>query len=178
MSSLQEFLDSQEQIERESFTVESDEQANWALRKIKQHQEQKKENIALAEVEIEKIEMWLQQENEKAQHSIDYFQSLLAEYALKKREKNPRFKSIKLPNGALRFRKQQPKFKYDDETLVQSLKQVNREDLVRVKEMPDKTGVKKAFVVNGDKLINPETGEVIKGVEVEHREDKFEVVTD
>lgn len=175
MTSLHEFLDEQEQVHDESFKVDTDEKANWALRKIKQFQEQQKENTALAEAEIEKIDEWLKSENEKLQGDIDYFTSLVAEYAIKKREDDPKFKSKKLPNGRMGFRKQQPKFHYKDDLLVESLKKSGRTDLIRVKETPDKTAVKKNFIVQGDKLIDPDTGEVIEGVTIEHREETFEV---
>lgn len=175
---LQEFLDDQEQTENEAFEVINVETANWALRKIKQYQEKQKENNALAEAEIEKIELWLKTVNEQAQNSIDYFQGLLAEYAVKQRDNDPSFKSQKLPNGAIRFRKQQPKFNYDDEKLLNYLKQSGETDLINVKETPNKAAVKKLFNVNGDKLINVGTGEIVEGVTVEEREDKFEVVTE
>lgn len=175
MTTLNEYLETKEQTEQEAFTVDTDEKANWALRKIKQHQEQQEQNNALATAEVDKIESWNKEENKKAQDSIDYFQGLLAAYALKKREADPKFKTQKLPNGSIKFRKQQPAYHYDDEKLVESLKKSDRSDLIKVKESPDKTAVKKSFVVNEDKLINPETGEVVEGVTVEEREDKFEV---
>ncbi len=172
---LHEFLDNQEQVTNETFKVTDDSSANWALRKIKQLQDQQKETNSLAEAEIEKINTWADSENEKAQRDIDYFQGLLAEYALKKREENPKFKSMKLPNGAIKFRKQQPKFNYDEETLIKSLKNTGRFDLIKTKENIDKTAIKKSFVIHDDKLIDPETGVFVDGVSVEHRGDKFSV---
>lgn len=175
---LHEFLDQEEQVNKETFEIKDDKEANWALRKIKQYKEQQKENIALAESETSKIEAWLQAVNGDAQGSIDYFQGLLAKYAMSKRKVDPEFKSTKLPNGAIRFRRQQPAFKYDTNKVIESLKKLERVDLIRIKEEPDKTAIKKAFIIDDDKLINPETGEIVEGVEVEYREDKFEVVTD
>lgn len=173
---LQEFLDSQIQNGNETFKVTNEEQANWALRKIKDLQTQKNENIALAESEISKIEAWLEQENGKLDNSIEYFQGLLAEYAMKQREENPKFKSMKLPYGAIRFRKQQPKYHYNEEKLLESLKRAGKTEFIKIKEAPDKAAVKKAFAIHEDKLVDPDTGEFIEGVTVEHREDKFEVV--
>src|SRR5690625_1623074 len=102
---LHEFLDQEEQVENEAFEIKDDQQANWALRKIKQLKKEKENNISIAEAEISKIEAWLQAVNGDAQGSIDYFQGLLAKYAMSKREINPDFKSTKLPNGAIRFTK-------------------------------------------------------------------------
>jgi len=173
--SLQNYLDEQEQVEREAFTIQDDQAANWALRKIGQMQKQIKDNNALAVSEVDKIEAWNKQENQKAQDSIDYFQGLLSYYALSKREEDPKFKTLKLPNGAIKFRKQQPKYNYDDEVLTEHLKLTGRDDLIKVKESPDKTAVKKSFKIHDGKLVNPETGEFVEGVTVEQREDAFKV---
>lgn len=178
-SSLQDYLEEQEQTESEAFKVDTDEKANWALRKIKQFEEQKQANNKLAVEETEKIEAWNKAENEKAQQSIDYFQGLLARYAMEKRQNDPKFKSQKLPNGSIRFRKQQPKWNYnDDDAVVESLKKAEMGDLIKVKETPKKADIKKMFEVSDGKVINPETGEVIPGIEVEEREEKFEVKVD
>ncbi|ALX50438.1 host-nuclease inhibitor Gam family protein [Lentibacillus amyloliquefaciens] len=175
---LNEFLDNQEQTNQEGFEITDDQKANWALRKIGQYKDRQSEVNATAEAETEKIEAWANQENDKAQQSIDYFQGLLAKYAMKQRAENPKFKSMKLPNGAIRFRKQQPKFHYSDDQLIDYLKKSERDDLIKVKESPDKSAVKKAFTVNEDKLINTETGEAVDGVEIEHRDETFEVVSE
>lgn len=173
---LNKFLDEQEEVTQAGFVVDTDEKANWALRKIKQFKEQQKENNALADAEIEKINAWAKQENEKAQQSIDYFQGLIAAFALKKRETDPKFKSMKLPNGRIRFKKQQPKWNYDDEKVVKALKDAGLQDFIKVKESPSKTDIKKAFDVQDGKVVVPDTGEILDGVEVIEQEDKFEVL--
>lgn len=178
-SSLNQYLEEQEQTERETFVVDTDEKANWALRKIKQAQQKQEEINALAVAEIDKIESWNKSEKEKVQRDIDYFQGLLAYYAVKKREEDPKFKSQKLPNGRIKFVKKQPKLNYDNQAVIEYLKNNERTDLIRVKEEPSKSDIKKAFVINEDKLIDPDTGEVVEGVTVEHLEDEFKVeVTD
>jgi hypothetical protein len=173
--SLQKFLDSEHE---DRFKVTDDSSANWALRKIAQHKKQMEQNNLLAEEEIHKIEAWNKQVNDEAQQSIDYFQSLLAEYAETIRNENPKFKTLKLPSGRIRYKKQQPKWNYDDEQVVQALKEADMTDYIKVKETPSKSDIKKAFVVSGSQVIDPETGIIIPGIEVEEREDKFEVVTD
>lgn len=178
MNSLHEFLDEQEGTEKESFTVKDDSAANWALRKIKQMNDQIEQNNALAVAEIDKIEQWNQSENEKAQQSIDYFQGLLAEYALKKKEEDPKFKSLKLPNGRIGFRKRQPKWIYHDETVVKALEKANLNDFIRVKKVPSKADIKKAFDVVGNQAINPDTGEILEGITIEEQPDSFNVAVE
>lgn len=175
MTSLHEYLDQKEGVNDEHFTIEDESQANWALRKIKQLQDEKEKNVSLANAEIEKIEEWLNATNDQVQQSIDYFQSLLAEYAMEQRKNDPKFKSLKLPNGRIGFRKQQPKWEYDNEKVIEALKASERDDLIRVKEEPDKSAIKKAFKVAENKVINPDTGEVVEGITIEQREDAFSV---
>lgn len=175
--SLQEYLDEQEQVESERFKVTDESSANWALRKIAQKEQQIKANNELAAAEEQKIEAWRKQENEKAQNDIDFFQSYLAEYAMDLKKKDPKFKTLKLPNGELSFRKQQPEWILDDEKVIKALKESGKDDLIKVTEKPKKDEIKKAFKAHGNKAINPETGEVVDGITIEERPEKFGVKT-
>ncbi|MBH8599097.1 MULTISPECIES: host-nuclease inhibitor Gam family protein [unclassified Thermoactinomyces] len=172
--SLHDFLEEQEQI-KEHFVVDSPEKANWVLRKIKALQSKKAGNIALAESEIEKIYAWLEMVNGQIDWDLDYLTGLLTAYANELRHEDPEFKSMNLPNGKIGFRKQQPKWNYQEKTLVQSLKDLGRIDLIRIKEEPDKNGLRKAFKIQGNRVVDPETGMVIDGVSVEHREDELKI---
>lgn len=58
------------------------------------------------------------------------------------------------------------------------LEELEREDLLKVTKEPKKAEIKKAFVINEDKLIDPDTGEVVDGVTIEHLEDEFKVEVD
>ncbi|HSH23994.1 MAG TPA: host-nuclease inhibitor Gam family protein [Massilibacterium sp.] len=172
---LNDFLDEQENTNDDRFKVENEQQANWALRKIKQYKDAIEKTNSLAEEEKEKIDMWAKQENESHKDSIDYFQSLLAEYAMSLKEDDPKLKTISLPNGKLQFRKQRPKWEYKDDVLVKSLKKAGMDNLIRVKEQPNKSDIKKAVEIVDGKAINKETGEVIEGITVTERGEAFGV---
>lgn len=174
---LQEYLE-QETQEREGFVIDDDSKANWALRKIASFIKKQKKNNELAQAEIEKIESWNKEENEKIQQDIDFFQAQLAVYATQKREEEPKNKSWKLPNGRIKFVKQQPKWNYDDEKLLESLKGSELNDFINVKESPNKPAIKKSFAVNNGVVVNPDTGEFLEGVTVEERPDQFKVEVD
>lgn len=174
MNSLQEFLDEKEQVNDEAFEVVNDIQANWALRKIKELESEIKSNQEMAQYEIEKIEQWEEQVNQSLTRSVDYFKGLLAKYAMAKKENDPSFKSLKLPNGNLQFRKQQPKWSYDDKTLVASLKQLGLDEYIKTEEKPVKKDIKKVLQVAGNKAVT-ENGEVVEGIEVEERGESFSV---
>lgn len=170
---LNEFLDDIEQVNDDSFRVTDDNQANWALRKIKELQQEIENNTRLAEKEIDKIKHWETQQNSRLADNIAYFESLLDDYALRKREQDPSFKSLSLPNGRIGFRKQQPKWNYDEKTLLDYLKRTELHELIRTTQVPNKTEIRKVFEVVGDKVINKETGEVVEGIEIEQRPEAF-----
>lgn len=178
MTSLHDFLDEQEQVQEDSFVVDDENKANWALRKIRQMKDRIDNNNALAQAEIDKIEHWNNEVNKQAQESIDYFTSLLTSYALNKKAEDPKFKSLKLPNGRIGFRKSQPKWVYDNDKVIETLEKANLSDFIRVTKAPSKADIKKAFEIVGDKVVNPDTGEVIEGIEIEPQDDKFNLAVD
>jgi uncharacterized membrane protein len=173
LPTLHDYLDQQEEVTQEGFRVDTEEKANWALRKLRKIEEQRAENNALAEAEIEKINAWADESNMKADRDVEYFQGLLMKYAADRRKDDPKFKSLKLPNGKFGFRKSQPKFHYEDHQLLESLKASGKTDLIKVKESPDKATIKKKYTVHGDSLIDPDSGEILQGVNIEHRDDAF-----
>ena len=170
---LRDYLDEQEQVNDERFIVDDDQKANWALRKISELQKEVERNTKLAEQEIDKIKQWETTQNKQIGDSILYFEGLLNEYAIKQREIDPEFKSMSLPNGRFGFRKQQPKWEYNDEKVLSYLEQAGMNDLIRTTRVPNKAEIRKIFEVVDDKVINKETGEVVEGIEIEQREEKF-----
>src|SRR5690625_1527227 len=181
MNELQQSLN--DHIEHETnvddrFVIDDDTKANWALRKIAEHEEHVSNANELAQKEIDKIENWFKQVKEQRQNQIDHLQSLLAEYATKKREEDPNFKSMSLPSGRFGFRKRPDKWVYDDEKLLESLKKSEMNDLIRVKEEVNKRDLRKVLEVVNGKVLNPETGEFIEGVSIEKQGETFNVRVD
>lgn len=168
-----------EQIEtnepKERFQIKDKEQLNWALRKLSALKAKEAETNELAEKEIERIREWQEAELKSMEDSVAYFESLITEYATKRREADPKYKSESTPFGRIGFRKQQPQYTYNDEEVITYLEQCGYDDLYRVKKEPSKADIKKRFVLHGDKLINPETGEEVPGIIVTEREDKLDI---
>jgi hypothetical protein len=172
-----------ENAEHESsgFVVDNDRKAVWCLRKIKHLKEKQAKNEKLAESEIEdiqkeidEVQKWLDEENDKLQNSINFFEPTLYSYALELRKEDPELKTHKLPFGQLQFRKKRPKWKYDNEKLLEFVEK-NYEELVKVRKNVDKRKLKSWVKIVGGKVIMEKTGEVIEGVEVEERPEKFNV---
>ena len=151
--------------ERERFRIETKDQAAWALRKMSRIKAEQDENIQTAQAEIERITSWRDEENGKLERSISFFEGLLYEYFVQLRDENPKLKTMKLPHGSLKMRAQQPQYEYDEDQLLPWAKE-NLPDAVVVKESVAKTPVKKHI---------QETGEMVPGVQMVERPEKFSV---
>ena len=155
--------------QKQAFRIESKDQAIWATRKIAQKVKEQRQNLEAAQAEIDRINNWMESENGKLDQEIQFFEALLESYFYRLREEDPKLKSLKLPHGTLKLRKQQPKFEYDEDKLLPWVKE-NLVSALVIKESVSKTTVKDYI---------KETGEVVPGVEVEVRPEKFSIeVTD
>src|SRR5690625_1736216 len=97
------------------FVIDSEEKADWALRKIKEAENEIDKAEYFAETQIRQIENWRIKQTDKHYESIEYFQSLLAEYLQNKRKEDPKLKSITLPTGNVGFSKRLLKWLYIDD---------------------------------------------------------------
>ena len=151
--------------EKERFRIETKDQAAWALRKMSRIQAEIEENNRVAQAEIDLIVSWRDEENEKLERSISFFESILHEFFLQLRESDPKLKIMMLPPGTLKMRAQQPQYEYDEEILLSWAKE-NLPEAVVIKESVAKTPVKKHI---------QETGELVPGVTIIERPEKFAV---
>lgn len=92
--------------------------------------------------------------------------------------------SIKLPSGTLSFRKQAPRFYFDDlkEAGAQSKQllafvKANGGKYLKVEESVDWANLKPRLKLIGDQVVYEDTGEVIGGLHAEILPDKFTVKT-
>lgn len=173
--SLNKHIAEEQEVDEERFVIDSDELADWALRKIIEAENEIEKVEHFAETQIRQIENWKAKQTDKHHNSIEHFQSLLAEYLQNKRKDDPKLKSITLPNGLLGFRKRQPKWIYDEKQALESLEKAKLNKFIKVEKKLDKNAIKKAFDVVEDKVINPETGEVLEGITVNEQGESFNV---
>lgn len=168
-------LEEIEQEETQRFKVTDINSLNWVFRKLSVLEAKKKEVNDLADAEIERIENFRKQELENLQRSEGFFLGLINEYAQRRRAEDPKFKTEKTPYGSIGFRKQQPKWIYDEEKVVAYLNDNELYDFVRVKEEPKKAEIKKHFKVLDDgRVIDPD-GQEVEGITVEFLPDALDV---
>lgn len=156
----------------ERFTIQDLDSANWAFRKLAAIERKRKEIQELADREIERIKDWQNQEEESLNNSKEFFEGLLTEYFVRQRELDPKFK-LSTPYGRVSSRKQQPKWIYDNDKVVEWLKE-NDKELIRVKYEPDKREIKKKYEVVGNTVVT-EDGEIVEGITIENRPDSINI---
>lgn len=154
------------------FTIQDLDSANWAFRKLAAIEKKRNEIKELADKEIDRIKEWQEQEQKGLNNSKEFFEGLLTEYFVRQKEVDPKFR-ISTPYGKVSSRKQQPKWNYDNDKVLEWLRK-NNSELIRIKEEPDKREIKKAYKVVGNNVVT-EDGEIVEGIKVEERPDSINI---
>lgn len=162
------------------FSIKDKDQANWALRKIAAIEKGRAEARSAAQAEIARIQLWLADEEKRADQSRGFLDFFLEEYHRKAIAENPKAKTIKLLHGETQLRAKSPDFSRDDNAILNWARK-NRPGLVtlphwiRPEPKLDWAELKKIFKVQGTSAIDPETGEVIPGITVIEQPKKFSI---
>ncbi|MFS1511857.1 host-nuclease inhibitor Gam family protein [Chengkuizengella sp. SCS-71B] len=146
---------------------------SWAMRMLSALAAKKNDVNNLADEEVTRIEDYRKSELNSIEQSESFFKSLINEYAVVRRESDPKFTSEKTPYGKVGFRKQQAKWIYKDKELLKYL-DLEHSELIRIKHEPIKTEIKKRFKVSKGKVYD-ENGQVVDGIVVEERPDIVEI---
>ncbi|WP_223837367.1 host-nuclease inhibitor Gam family protein [Bacillus swezeyi] len=132
--------------------------------------------IERLKMEIERLEQWQEEAKKEYVERENFYKHRLERYMrdevrkMQENGKKPK-KTIKLPYGTIKLVKQQPEYQRNENDL---LEYAESKGFVRVKKDVDWSAIKKKAEVFGDKLIDGD-GEIIPGVTVVDREDKFTV---
>lgn len=133
--------------------------ANWVLKQIAQTEEQIKELNDLANAEIDKILRRVSSIIQPLENRIAFFKGAygvaLEDWAAGELE-GKKSKSINLIHGKVGFRKSPDKVVLDveDDIAIEECKLLGRYDCIRVKEVVDKTELKKALQQSADDFAN------------------------
>jgi hypothetical protein len=164
--------DEQEFTEPEQVPVLDDFDAEYLMRRIREADEQ-----------YERFEAWythmMQKAKEARDRTVEWAERNLRTYfetaELPKKQTKTQ-QSYQLPSGTLILKKQEPKYDTDDEKLVPWLKANQKTDLIKVKEEANWKELKKQLQNAPDGLsMVTEDGEIVPGITVTPREDKFTV---
>lgn len=159
-----------EQLEGQEVPMLDDMDAEYMLALIRQ-----------ADAEYQKWESWyahmVEKAKEKRDRKVAWAESnLRAYFEIVPAKVTKTQKTYDLPSGKLVLKHQEPKYDTNDEELVPWLKKNKMPELVKVKESADWANLKKQLKVSPDGLsMVTEDGEIVPGITVTPREDKFTV---
>ena len=154
----------------ERWIIKDDKSAEWALKKIREAQEDTAQWNAYYAAQMEQIER-------QNADTVAYFTALLeAWFAGVPHKATKTQESYQLPGGKLVRKAQQPTYERDADALLGWAK-TSCPEVVKVREEASWEAVKKriASVTASGEAIDGETGELIPGVKVIQREPVFRV---
>lgn len=102
--------------EREHWSITSDEEADWALRKQSAAEREISRIRRMAQTEIDRIQAWAADAEAGPEHDRAFFAGKLTEYRMACEQANPKLpKTYKLPSGTLSVRAGRDSVKVIDE---------------------------------------------------------------
>ena len=155
------------ETENTPWRIENDQQADWAIRKIREAMEDVERWKAFYAVKIAEIENQVDRDTANLRAALEIYFNGQKHKVTKTQE------SYQLPSGKLVLKKQQPEFVRDEEKLLPWVKQ-NCPELVKVTESTNWAELKKRIAVNGSDAVTADA-EVIPGITVQERPDVFRV---
>lgn len=149
----------------ESFKIENDKTADWAITQIHEAETERDRLIALAEAQIEDLNNKIEELKTKCDNDTKYLRSCLAMYFETVPSKETKTqKSYKLLSGTLVFKKPSVKIVHDDEKLIEFL---DGTEFVETKKSLKWGEYKKILTISDNEVIDSETGEIVEACTVE-----------
>jgi len=148
--------------ENEGFVVDTDQKADWAIRKLAVIRRKQAENKAIYDAEVIRITEWLSTVNTTLDRDALYFEAVLTPYALLQRSEGR--KTVTLPHGTLKTTAGQPRIEFNDESKFIEWAKVNDPALLRIKTDIDKSALKALITEEG--VVISTQGEIIPEVTV------------
>jgi hypothetical protein len=176
------FLEQLESMEldeeqKESFRIEDDRTADWALERIKEVTEDADRLRKVINQKRKELDDQLEQIDSRLDSQTKYLKGLLEGYfrsGVKAKETKTQ-RSYKLPTGTLVMRKSSYGYLRDENAIIQCLHGMGKEEYVETTEKLKWADLKKALVFDEDTVYDPETGALIDGITAVKEPEKFEV---
>lgn len=147
----------------ESFKIDNDKTADWAIAQIKEAETERDRLITLAQEQITDLQERIQELSAKCDNDTAYLKSLLAMYFDTVQTKETKTqKTYKLLSGTLVFKKPSVKINHDDEKLIDYLENNDGGDYIKLKKSVDWAEFKKNLIITDDgEIVDFELGTVI-----------------
>lgn len=156
-----------ETVEKEQFKVVDLQSADWCFKKIQKNNREAQEQLDYIELEELRLAKYKQKVIYKRDTSNQHLEGLLEEYYQDRKAEDPRF-SLKTITGSVSSRKSKS-WDYDNELVLNYLKENHLDQFIRIKEEINKADFKKSLTVKNGKAITSD-GEVVPGIEITENE--------
>ena len=149
----------------ETFKIDNDKTADWAITQIHEAEDERDRLITLAEDQIEDLKNRIEELKTKCENDTKFLKSCLAMYFETVPSKETKTqKTYKLLSGTLVFKKPSVKINHDDDRLIEYL---DGTEFVETKKSLKWGEYKKVLTISGDDVIDSETGEVVDACTIE-----------
>ena len=165
-------------MEEEKWTIDNDEKAEWALKKILEETEEHDRLMKLAAAEQEKLTARIAEINKAYEDGTSWLKYQLSQYfetvphkATKTTEK------YALLSGTLVRKKGGIEYKRDDGTVLTWLNENRLNQFIKTKLDVDWKELKTRTSITEDGMVVfDDTGEIIDGIKAEQKPDTFDIV--
>lgn len=176
MRDMYELEEIMENPEEHVFLIDDDHKADWALRKIAEERKEADRIKAIAEQQIEELQMKIKHAEEVAERKTAFLKGCLAEYFQNVPHKSTKTQeSYKLLSGSLIFKLPKQNMVKDDDKLLEYFHSNGMEEFINTKESPAWGEFKKQLEVIDGNVVDTATGDVIDAVKVEESAGIFDV---
>lgn len=165
-------------MEEEKWTIDNDEKAEWALKKIREETEEHDRLMKLAAAEQEKLTARIAEINKAYEDGTSWLKYQLSQYfetvphkATKTTEK------YALLSGTLVRKKGGIEYKRDDGAVLTWLNENRLDQFIKTKLDVDWKELKTRTSITEDGMVVfDDTGEIIDGIKAEQKPDTFDIV--
>lgn len=165
----------EEETEASEFTIETDEMAEWALKKVLAAKKEKERLSDLVDAERKALDRKQEEIDNRYENETSYLIFKLNEYFQTVEHKETKTQeSYQLLSGKLVFKKPTQKIEQNEEALLEWCK-TNAPEYVVTKQSVAWGQIKKCMQIAGDAVIYGATGEIVSGVTVSETAGTFDV---
>ena len=149
-----------------AFAINNDDEALWAMRRLAQAQRRIDVVKAQAQVELDRINAWIEQNTVANGQTVEYFERILGDYLMRVRENDADGrKSLDFPDGKVTSRVVSPKVEVTDLDAFLTWAEANGHgDWVRTKREANLAVIKQGVDYAEGAVLDPTTGVAIDGL--------------
>ena len=170
-------LEAMEDEQKESFKIDNDNAAEWALERIRESTDDANRLLKIIAAKREELDLQEKQINDRLEGQTRYLKGLLEGYfrsGLKTKSTKTQ-DSYKLLSGTLIMKKPSWGYLKDEKAIIQALHDMGKEEYVETVEKLKWADFKKTLVFDNDTVYDPDTGMMIDGITAIQEPEHFEV---